>query len=168
MVPAVWQVDSSAHLPQQAPQSGMPVAFRFKRPGSTWQLCHSWLIGPVTTSVWGSAWLGGLPREGFPGRVSQVVQLVKTACQFRRHKRHGFDPWVGKIPQRRAWQPFQHPRMRSLMDRGAWWASVYGATALGMTEHALAGSGPGSPSECGPAFSSHQNPHNACEWKALK
>ena len=27
------------------------------------------------------------------------------ACQCRRHKRPGFDPWVGKIPQRRAWQP---------------------------------------------------------------
>ena len=22
-----------------------------------------------------------------------------------RHKRHGFDPWVGKIPWRRDWQP---------------------------------------------------------------
>ena len=27
------------------------------------------------------------------------------ACQFRRHKRHGFYPWVQKIPWRRAWQP---------------------------------------------------------------
>ena len=27
------------------------------------------------------------------------------ACQCRRHKRHGFDPWVGKIPWKRAWQP---------------------------------------------------------------
>ena len=26
-------------------------------------------------------------------------------CQCRRHKRHGFDPWVGKIPWKRAWQP---------------------------------------------------------------
>ena len=26
-------------------------------------------------------------------------------CQCRRHKRHGFDPWVRKIPWRRAWQP---------------------------------------------------------------
>ena len=25
--------------------------------------------------------------------------------QCRRHKRHRFDPWVGKIPWRRAWQP---------------------------------------------------------------
>ena len=26
-------------------------------------------------------------------------------CQCRRHKRLGFDPWVMKIPWRRAWQP---------------------------------------------------------------
>ena len=29
----------------------------------------------------------------------------EPACQCRRRKRHGFDPWVGKIPWRRAWQP---------------------------------------------------------------
>ena len=29
----------------------------------------------------------------------------EPACQHRRHKRWGFDPWVGKIPWRRAWQP---------------------------------------------------------------
>ena len=27
----------------------------------------------------------------------------EPACQCRKHKRHGFDPWVGKIPWRRAW-----------------------------------------------------------------
>ena len=26
-------------------------------------------------------------------------------CQCRRHKRHRFDPWVRKIPWKRAWQP---------------------------------------------------------------
>ena len=26
-------------------------------------------------------------------------------CQCRRHRRLRFDPWVGKIPQRRKWQP---------------------------------------------------------------
>ena len=40
-------------------------------------------------------WLG-LPR----GLSSQ-----ESSCQCRRHRRHGFDPWVGKIPWRRAWQP---------------------------------------------------------------
>ena len=29
----------------------------------------------------------------------------EPTCQCRRHKRHEFDPWVGKIPWRRAWQP---------------------------------------------------------------
>ena len=29
----------------------------------------------------------------------------KPAYQCRRHKRHGFNPWVGKIPWRRKWQP---------------------------------------------------------------
>uniref|UniRef100_A0A4W2ILR3 lysozyme n=1 Tax=Bos indicus x Bos taurus TaxID=30522 RepID=A0A4W2ILR3_BOBOX len=29
----------------------------------------------------------------------------EPACQLRRRKRHGIDPWVGKILWRRAWQP---------------------------------------------------------------
>ena len=29
----------------------------------------------------------------------------EPSCQCRRHKRHGFHPWVRKIPWRRAWQP---------------------------------------------------------------
>ena len=39
--------------------------------------------------------------SGFPGGASGK----EPACQCRRQKRHGFDPWVGKIPWRRAWQP---------------------------------------------------------------
>ena len=34
---------------------------------------------------------------GFPGGSS--------TCQRRRWRRHGFSPWVGKIPWRRKWQP---------------------------------------------------------------
>ena len=29
----------------------------------------------------------------------------QSTCQCRRHRRCGFDPWVGKIPWRRRWQP---------------------------------------------------------------
>ena len=29
----------------------------------------------------------------------------ESACQCRRHKRHGFNHWVGKIPWRREWLP---------------------------------------------------------------
>ena len=38
---------------------------------------------------------------GFPGGTSGK----EPSFQCRRHKRCGFNPWVGKIPWRRAWQP---------------------------------------------------------------
>ena len=38
---------------------------------------------------------------GFPGGTSGK----EPVCQYRRHKRCSFSPWVGKIPWRRAWQP---------------------------------------------------------------
>ena len=38
---------------------------------------------------------------GFPGGASGK----EPTCQCRRHRRQGFDPWVRKIPWRRAWQP---------------------------------------------------------------
>ena len=38
---------------------------------------------------------------GFPGGASGK----EPDSQCRRHKRHRFHPWVGKIPWRRAWQP---------------------------------------------------------------
>ena len=35
-----------------------------------------------------------------------MARLVKEpTCQCRRYRRYGFDPWVRKIPWRRAWQP---------------------------------------------------------------
>ena len=37
---------------------------------------------------------------GFPGAVSGK----EPACQCWRHKRHRYDPWVGKTPWRRQWQ----------------------------------------------------------------
>jgi len=38
--------------------------------------------------------------------VSQVeITDKEPACQCRRPKRCRFNPWVGKIPWRRAWQP---------------------------------------------------------------
>ena len=31
-------------------------------------------------------------------RASQMAQCKESTCQCRRHKRHRFNPWVGKIP----------------------------------------------------------------------
>ena len=48
-------------------------------------------------------------------------------CPCRRRKRHGFGPWVGKIPWRRAWQPTPvfFPGVFCPMDRGDWQATVH-------------------------------------------
>ena len=40
--------------------------------------------------------------------------------------RRGFDPWVGKIPWRRACNPLQYSCLENHMDRGAQRATVYG------------------------------------------
>ena len=37
---------------------------------------------------------------GFPGG-----SVVKNMPAMQRRRKHRFDPWVGKIPWRRAWQP---------------------------------------------------------------
>ena len=42
------------------------------------------------------------PSSGLPSRDASGKE---PACQSRRHKRLRFDPWVGKIPWRRTWQP---------------------------------------------------------------
>ena len=44
---------------------------------------------------------GPFGKSGFPSGASGQ----ESACQHQRRKRFGFDPWVGKIPWRRAWQP---------------------------------------------------------------
>ena len=59
---------------------------------------------------------------GFPGSASGKA----PACQYRRHRRCGFHPWVGKIPWRRAWQPIpvflpgESHGLRSLAGYGRW------------------------------------------------
>ena len=59
----------------------------------------------------------------------------ESDCQCSRCKRHGFDPWVGKIPWRRKWQPTPVflPRkchgQRSLVGYCLW-----GCKDSGMTE----------------------------------
>ena len=55
-----------------------------------------------------------------------VASGKEPICQCRRHKRPGFEPWVGKIPWRRAWQPTpiffsgEFHGQRSLLDYSPW------------------------------------------------
>ena len=56
---------------------------------------------------------------GFPSGASGK----EPACQCRRCKRRGFNPWVGKIPWRR--EPTPIFLSGESMDRGAWRAMVH-------------------------------------------
>ena len=59
---------------------------------------------------------------GFPSGTSGK----EPTCQCRRHKRHGFNPWVGKVPWRRAGQPtpvflpVEFNRQMSLVGYSPW------------------------------------------------
>ena len=63
-------------------------------------------------------------KWGFPGGTSGIEPI----CQCKTYKRHGFDPWVGKIPWRRTWQSTpvfllgEFHRQRSL---AGYWVTKY-------------------------------------------
>ena len=60
--------------------------------------------------------------SGFLGGTS----CKEPACQCRKHKRHRFDLWVGKIPWKGNGNPLQDSCLENPMDREAWWALVCG------------------------------------------
>ena len=88
-----------------------------------------------------------LPRtiEGLPRWLSGK----ESACQCRTHKRWGINPWVGKTPRRRKWQPTpvllpgKSHGQRSLVGSSAWgrresdrnkWLSAHTHTLKGYKE----------------------------------
>ena len=92
-----------------------------------WGVC-TWVVGYAQN--WGSIW-----REmeqwiiswvaivsSFPGGAS----CKESACQCRRCKRPWFYPWVRKIPWVGNGNPLQYSPLENSMDRGIWWATVYG------------------------------------------
>ena len=69
-------------------------------------------------------WYLSLPS---PLRASPVDTSGKESiCQCRRHKRWGFDSWVGEIPGGGNGNPLRYSCPEKIMDRGAWWAIVHG------------------------------------------
>ena len=63
---------------------------------------HTRLWGVARAVVWAPLlFSSGAPAPG----SSRGFEWWRARCQRRRRKRHRFDPWVGKIPWRRAWPP---------------------------------------------------------------
>ena len=50
----------------------------------------------------------------------------ESVCQCRRHKRHGLNSLVRKIPAVRNGNPLQYSCLKNSMGRGAWWAMAHG------------------------------------------
>ena len=118
-----------------------------------WELIFTWSFSIPERIDW---WLSSL-----------VAQIVKNLPAMRTP---GFCPWVGKIPQRRAWQPTpvllpgkSHGR-RSLIGCSPW-----GHEELDMTEQlhfhfslSCIGEGNGNPLQC----SCLENPRDGAAWWA--
>ena len=75
--------DSCWRIPRMEEPGGLQ-SVGLQKVGRDWATCHFQCI------IW--SFLGGASGK-------------ELACQCRRCKRHGFNPWVRKIPWRRAWQP---------------------------------------------------------------
>ena len=72
------------------PRSGVPTS----PVGGSW--CHQSAL--LVQLQFAHQWR---KERGLPGGA----RGKEPACLCRRHKRRGFDPWVGKISWRRAWPP---------------------------------------------------------------
>ena len=70
----------------------------------------------------------------FTCRLPRRCSGKESTCQGRRRNRHGFDPWVGKIPWRRKRQLTPVFLPGNPMDRRAWQATVPGITESDTTE----------------------------------
>ena len=56
----------------------------------------------------------------------------ESASQCRRHRRHEFHLWVGKIPWKGNGNPLQYSCLENPMDRGTWQATVHGVSKTQM------------------------------------
>ena len=60
---------------------------------------------------------GGLAfTQSMVGNGLPQVEQQRIHLQCRRHRRCGFDPWVGKISWRRAWQTLQYSSLENFME----------------------------------------------------
>ena len=85
----------------------------FARAPAFWEE-RCWVIS-ICTSVpcdfYSMVWVEILHPVPFLGKQEKKKIFTggasgkEPACQRRKHKRCGFNPWIGKIPRRRAWQP---------------------------------------------------------------
>ena len=85
------------HILVEKPNAALPMAwsFSFSKSHFTFCLWRPFLLAFANYLLY----VEGLPRW---------LSAEESACRCRRHRRCGFDPWVGKSPWGRKWNPLQY------------------------------------------------------------
>ena len=112
--------------------------------GLWWRIC----CRPVSSALSASAFSLFLPtifllcQSVSVSKLSLFIRILcggkESPCQFRRCKKHEFDPWVRKMPRRRKWQytpvffPEKFQGQRNLVGYSPW---VYRVRHDWVTEH---------------------------------
>ena len=131
-------------LPNKAPNTGclptMSIPWAWFLHLSQTRHCNKWpafLVSRFQSSKWSHSTLWSFRKViQTPGGAGGK----ESTCQCRRCKRHEFDPWVGKIPWSRKWQPTpvflpgKFHGQRSLVGYSQWGCRVRHNWA---TEHTL-------------------------------
>ena len=89
-----------------------------------------WEIKPSLNMLEYKNWVKSLEENIFHFYLGLLGDASgkELTCQCRRHKRHGFNPWVGKIPGEGNGNPPQCSCLENPMERGAWRATVHVVT----------------------------------------
>ena len=112
--------------------SGIRVAARWKGINSNHPYQHHWYlwntycaVGFMPHTLHTSSHLKFMATLGYMG-LPWWFSSKGCACQCRRH---GFNPWVRKVPWRRKLLPTQYSScLGNTMDKGAWRAIGHGVT----------------------------------------
>ena len=115
--------------PQSFPVSAFPMSQLFTWGGHSIGVSASTSVLPKNTQDWSplgwTSWIS-LQSKGLSRVFSNTTVQKHQFCQCRRYKRCGIDPWVGKMPWRREWQPTsvflprKFHRQRSLEGYSPW------------------------------------------------
>ena len=118
-------------FPQSFPASeSFQMSQLFTSGGQSIGVSASASVLPMNTQDWSPLeWTGwiSLQSKGLSRVFSNTTVQKHQFCQCGRCKRRGINPWVGKMPWRREWQPTSVFLPRKFVDRGAWWAAIHGA-----------------------------------------
>ena len=68
--------------------------------------------------------------------------MVKNLASNAGHRRCGFNPWVGKIPWRRAWQPTPVFSPGKSHGQEVWQAAVHGVATVNSDDAVMTGHTP--------------------------